>query len=142
MVARDSTIRTRATVAIVRRLKRSKAGAAATEFALILPLLLLILAGGLQFGVLMMTYNSMVNGARSAARALSLGDTSEAEVRTAVRNWMPAWVPDSAVTVTATAVGADRVRVDVSVPTVNATVLRLVPMSETLDVSIVMMREN
>lgn len=142
MVSNESSGMPSAVAACLDRCKRSKDGAAAAEFAIIFPVLLLIVAGALQFGVLMMTYNSMVNGARNAARSMSLGDTSDAEVKAAVRQALPGWVPSAAVTVTTQAVGTDRVQVDVSVPSANATVMRLLPMSDTLDVSIVMMRED
>lgn len=124
------------------RVRNSKTGAAAAEFAIMLPVLLLIMAGALQYGVMMMTYNSMVNGARSAARALSLGDATDAQVRTAVKNWLPGWVSDGAVTVTTTSIGTDRIRVDVSVPASETTVLRIGPMPETLAASVLMMREK
>jgi Flp pilus assembly protein TadG len=120
----------------------SRSGVAASEFALMLPLLMVILFGSLQYGIMLMTYNSMVNGARSAARAASLGDTSEADIRADLRNWLPAWVPADAATVTITNVGADDVRVDVSMPSANATVFRLGPMPATLTASVLMARES
>jgi hypothetical protein len=83
----------------------------------------------------------MVNGARSAARAASLGDASEADIKADLKNWLPAWVPADAATVTITNVGVDEVRVDVSMPSADATVFRLGPMPETLTASVLMARE-
>jgi Flp pilus assembly protein TadG len=126
---------------LVGRLVRSRSGVAASEFAMILPLILIMLFGMLQYGIMMMTYNSMLNGARSAARAASLGDSSEAVIKAELKNWLPAWVPSDVVTVSITNVGTNDVRVNVSLPSANATVLRLGPMPEFLTASVVMARE-
>lgn len=132
----------KAPAGLLARLRRARQGAAAAEFALILPVMLMVVAGALQYGVMAMTYNAMLNGARSGARALSLGDAAATDVRTAVRDWMPAWVPAADVTVTSEAVGANQVRVNVSVPGTSSTVFRLLPLPATLDVSVQMMLED
>lgn len=61
---------------------RSKArlgesGAAAVEFALILPLLLLFLFGVVQFGFLFSVYNTMVHAAREGARGMAVEQLDE-----------------------------------------------------------------
>lgn len=115
---------------------------AAAEFVFILPLLLLIVFGTIQYGVLLLTYNSLVNGTRSAARAASLGEQTNTQIAAAMRTWLPAWVPASSITVTTTPIGADRIEVNVTVPSADATVLRFGPMPANLSASIVMMRET
>ncbi len=126
---------------LLQSLRRSRTGVAAAEFALLLPLLLSIFSGALQYGTLMFTYNSMLNSARSAARAASLGESSNAQIKADLRSWLPAWVPADAITVETTALSGDRIRVDVSIPSSQATVLRFGPMPATIGTSIIMARE-
>jgi hypothetical protein len=52
---------------------RSKRGAALVEFALILPILLMLFLGIIEFGVLMMHQLTLVQVAREGSRAASLG---------------------------------------------------------------------
>ena len=57
-------------------------GVAALEFAFVLPFLVIILAGIVQFGAIFFIQNNMVNVAREVSRALSVGSietTAEAE---------------------------------------------------------------
>jgi Flp pilus assembly protein TadG len=54
-------------------------GAASVEFALILPVLLLVLFGIVQFGLLFSVQNQMVNAAREAARAMAVEGATETE---------------------------------------------------------------
>ncbi len=53
--------------------RRSDGGATAVEFAFILPVLLMIVAGIVQFGAIFFLQNNMANAAREAARALAVG---------------------------------------------------------------------
>ncbi|WP_439534286.1 TadE/TadG family type IV pilus assembly protein [Polymorphobacter sp.] len=117
-------------------------GAAAAEFALILPLLLLLFFGSVQYGVLMFTYNSMLTTARNGARALAVGSATPTAVRTAVLAGMPGWVSPDSVTIVAGNVGADQVRTAITVPSAGATIMRLVPMPAEISVDVVMEREN
>ena len=48
-------------------LLKDKSGANAVEFAVVLPVLLLIVLGIIQFGVIFFTYNNMVQAARKLA---------------------------------------------------------------------------
>ena len=61
---------------------RSERGAAAIEFALVLPLLLLIVAGITDFGRAFYTQIVMTNGAREGVRLVAMGfPESDAQVR-------------------------------------------------------------
>lgn len=53
--------------------RQSNSGATAVEFAFILPVLLMIVAGIIQFGAIFFLQNNMANAAREAARALAVG---------------------------------------------------------------------
>lgn len=65
----------------VNRMKRSK-GQSLVEFALVMPLLMLILVGIIEFGFMFSGYLSLTNASREAARVISLGGTYiEAEAR-------------------------------------------------------------
>ena len=62
--------------------KHSEDGAAALEFAILLPILMLILFGIIEFGFLLNRYVSVTAAAREGARVMSLGfDQSESEER-------------------------------------------------------------
>ncbi len=65
--------------AFVMSLLRDKDGANAVEFAIVAPVLLLIVLGIIQFGVILFTYNNMVQAAREAARTLAVQETTAAE---------------------------------------------------------------
>lgn len=56
-----------------RRLWVSEAGAAAVEMALVLPILLFILIGIIQFGVVLFTHNNMLHVAQEASRQVAVG---------------------------------------------------------------------
>ena len=55
------------------RLARDERGSPAVEFALIAPVLILLVLGIVQFGFAFYTYNEMMNGAREGARRLAVG---------------------------------------------------------------------
>jgi Flp pilus assembly protein TadG len=76
----ESMMRRRGTERGLFRGTRPDLGAAAVEFALILPLLLVLLFGIMQFGYTFFEYNEVVAAAREGARSASIGKT-DAEVR-------------------------------------------------------------
>ncbi len=57
---------------------RDEAGAAAVEFAMILPVLVLILTGIIQFGMLMFAQNQMTSVARDTSRRIAVGELTNA----------------------------------------------------------------
>ena len=59
-------------VSVLRRLRRSESGAEVIEFALTLPLLLLVVFGIIEFGFVFQQYEVVTNAAREGARIASL----------------------------------------------------------------------
>ena len=79
-----------------------------------LPVLLLLMFGTFQTGLLMFSYNVMINAARDTARAMAVCTITDATTATnQVLKNLPAWVPASGWTITPT-FGSD-VSVTVSV---------------------------
>ena len=71
-----------------RRFRHDERGAELIEFALILPLLLAMLAGIVDFGRMFQRLEVTTNAAREGARLASLPGYSEADVRNRVRDYM------------------------------------------------------
>ena len=99
---------------------RSERGQSLTEFALVLPLLMLVLFGIIQFGIVFNNYISLTDavrsGARKAATSRNLPDppgATIAQVRKAASELKPA---DLQVTVESTWVPLEDVRVSASYP--------------------------
>lgn len=120
--------------------RNRRSGAVAAEFALIVPLLSVLMFGVLQFGFVIYTQTAMETAARTGARQIAFG-TSEAAAKSATRGALPGWV-SSAATVNTIADDDGNARVTVSVPGANAAILGLVPMPETLTASVAMPRVN
>lgn len=83
---------------------RDDRGAAAVEFALILPVLLLLLLGIIQFGITFYQWIEMEHAAREGARWGSLGYTAT-DIRAKVKEAAPGLSPalsDAQITVTPT----------------------------------------
>jgi Flp pilus assembly protein TadG len=68
------------------RSARSRRGAAALEFAIVAPLLLLIFIGMMEFSRAMTVLGLLANGARSGARAGAITPGTYSDVGTAVQN--------------------------------------------------------
>ncbi len=62
-----------------RSLGKDESGANAVEFALVAPVLIILMLGIIQFGMILYTHNNMVQAAREASRILAKEDTTEAE---------------------------------------------------------------
>ena len=71
------------------------------EFALITPLFLSLIVGGLEFAFVMFSYSAMQSGTDFAARTISTNNGTVADATNLVRSRLPSWI-QSAVTVTVT----------------------------------------
>lgn len=105
-------------------LRASEAGSAAVEMALVLPILLLILMGIIQFGMVFFVHNSMQHLAQEASRLVAVGSTPMAEAES--------WIQDRLVPLNAPylisveSVGAgdgDDIVITISVPLAAAAIL-------------------
>ena len=70
---------------------RRQSGLATLELALVLPLLILVLAGIVQFGGLFYLQNKMINLARDAARRLAVGEITSNQAQTLISAGLSAW---------------------------------------------------
>ena len=67
---------------------RNERGAALIETAITIPIVLLIAVGIFEFGRAYQTWQVLTNAAREGARVAILGETTDDQVRSAVRNYM------------------------------------------------------
>ncbi len=124
---------------------RDRRGSAALEFAMVLPMLVTVLIGTMQYGLLMFTYASMLDAARNATRKLAVSVASESQARTAALAVLPSWIAAARWTVTPQdtgTTGTTSVQTTISVGSSYASVLHLVPMPATLTVKVVMRKES
>jgi len=70
---------------------RGRSGAAAAEFALVLPIFLAMLFGIIQFGSVLFLHNNMVNAAREAVRRMSVAEMNGPEAEAYVMNYLANW---------------------------------------------------
>ena len=71
-------------IARLRRALKSTNGAVAIEFAILLPVLIAVLFGIIQYGLVLNTRQLMVYAAREAARSYAVGESTEAEAEALV----------------------------------------------------------
>lgn len=79
-----------AEVTMHKSLLRSEKGAQLVEFALVLPLLLLVVLGIAEFGFMFQRYEVLTNAAREGARIAVLPGYSDADVQARVGNYLTA----------------------------------------------------
>lgn len=68
--------------------RKNERGAAAVEFALILPLLLLLVFGGIEFGLVMFNKQMLTNASREAAReGITISRPSDTTIENTARDY-------------------------------------------------------
>ena len=110
--------------------RRAKSGAAALEFALVVPILLTLLFAIIQFGSVVFVQNNMVNAAREGARRIAAADVTSGEATTMMQNMLGNWnLPFTYnIALPNPANPADRnVVVTVSVPAIDARIVSYPP---------------
>lgn len=95
------------------KLLRRQQGQSLVEFALVLPVLILIIMGIIEFGSLWMTMNVLSGAAREGVRIAAVTAPDQAQVENAVKNVLtPANITSAKITVSGPN-GADEVTVTV-----------------------------
>ena len=102
----------------LRALWRGRDGAAAVEFAFILPILLLLFSGIVQFGSIMFLENHMTNVARETSRRVAVGELAQADAEGSVQQALVNWGVTYQVSVTTSSAGGgnDDITVAISLP--------------------------
>ncbi len=144
----ESTTETRKGLrgALLRTLGRDERGTAAIEFALIIPFLLLMFSGILQFGSVMFLESHMNNVAREASRQVAVGALDEDDAEEMVRNALINWGVTYQVTVTTEDDDDDDedVTVAISLPMSEAAIIDVLGLFDTgnLSTSVTMRMES
>jgi Flp pilus assembly protein TadG len=130
------------------RPRLGRRAAAVVEFAVVVPVLILLIFGMIEFARLMMVEQVLTNGARVGARKASLPGTTSSDVTTAVSSYMTnSGLSGFTTTVSpdpSTANPYDSITVTVSIPFNNVSWLP-VPMflgGKTLSSSVIMAKES
>lgn len=130
-------------VSIARLTCRLDSGAAAAEFALLLPVLLLLFFGIVQYGLMFFTYNNMNNAAREGARALAVGDVDAAGAKSRAEGFLLDWTVPHA-TVQADVIpqsGINYARVRITMPGSEAGLMKYAPAPAQISAQVLMREE-
>jgi uncharacterized membrane protein len=113
---------------MVSRLVSCRRGVVSVEAALMFPVLILLVMGAMEFGLLIFTYSAMQSAAREATRQVAVNFATPAEVATAVAARLPQWSRDGAEVDVSESAPADPatnvIRVLVTMPAEEATPVR------------------
>ena len=122
---------------LLRALGRDQRGAAAVEFAFIMPILLLMFSGILQFGSVMFLENHMTNVAREASRRVAVGELTEADAATMVQGALVNWGVTYQVSIATVDAddGNQDVTVAISLPLPDAALMDVLGLFETGNLS-------
>ncbi len=142
--AKASTTATRAKG--LRTLWRDRDGAAAVEFAFILPILLLLFSGIVQFGSIMFLENHMTNVARETSRRVAVGELAQADASSSAQQALVNWGVTYDVSVTSVDVGGGNqdIAVAISLPMAEAALMDVLGVfqSGNLAAAVTMRRES
>ena len=106
---------------------RDRDGAAAVEFAFILPILLLLFSGIVQFGSIMFLENHMTNVARETSRRIAVGELAQADAASSAQQALVNWGVNYEVSVATIDVGGgnQNIAVAISLPMREAALMDL-----------------
>lgn len=130
------------TVKTLSKITADQGGSVLLEFTVVAPLLLLLCFGIVQYGLAFLVYNNMYDAARQGARQLAVSTadsaTAEAEAEATVMELLVDWPTNWVVTPED---GEDDVSVTITVPAVEASIIKVVPMVTELRAEVVMRKE-
>ncbi len=125
--------------------RRGKSGAAAVEFAIVLPIFLVMLFGIIQFGAVLFLHNNMVNAARETARRMSVAELTAAQAPAFAQTYLAGWNVAFNVLATEPAPGTINgdVFVQITAPASDAALINFpLPWSGNLVAEVTMRRES
>ncbi len=104
---------------------RDRDGAAAVEFAFIVPILLLLFSGIVQFGAIMFLENHMTNVARETTRRVAVGELNETDAESSAQQALVNWGVTYDVSVATIDVGGGNqdITVTISLPMAEAALM-------------------
>lgn len=105
---------------MLRRFIKDTAGVAVLEFALVLPILLVLGLQSMQFGWGLFVNHSMLEAVRSTTRSVSVGEITTSDVETTVKDRMNLTVDGLVVTATTT---ETTVTILASIPKANISIV-------------------
>lgn len=127
----------------VRLIWRDKRGGPAAEFALLVPIMMTVMLGIVQYGTLFYTYHAMTGAARTAARAIAIGSQNTSTAAATARTQLPKWVPSTDYTVAITdGVAGAQVSAQITAPSSKAAVIPYLPMPTDIVARVVMVKEG
>ena len=118
-------------------LVRNERGVAALEFAFVVPMLLSLTLGGMQYGLLLFVQSSMYNAARDGSRTYITGQTTAAAA-TIAKGELPTWVQNAgSLSVIVKDLGS-MVATTISVSSASAAIVTMVPMPGNISATVYM----
>jgi Flp pilus assembly protein TadG len=110
------------------RLVSCRRGVVSVEAALVFPVLILLVMGAMEFGLLIFTYSAMQSATREATRQVAVNFTAAGDVADAVAARLPQWSRAAAAVAVSQSAPADPatnvIRVVVTMPAGDATPVR------------------
>ncbi len=82
---------------ILDRLRRNRAGAVAAEFAMVSPVLLGLMFGTVEYGLILYSYSSMQTAARDVTRQVAVNTLAIGGASAEIKSRLPTWMRNDAV---------------------------------------------
>lgn len=115
------------------QLARNEAGTSAVEFAFVLPILMLLLTGMINIGMIMLAQNNMMRTAQNAARNLSLAQMNVTQTEVYIQEKLASFGQALTIDVTLPNTAA-------TPPETDVTVTLSVPMADVMPIDIIGMK--
>lgn len=122
----------------MRRFYRGERGSVFVEAALVLPIILILCFGTIQYSLALVANGNMYDAARQAARKVAVGSWTPAEARTNIAGMLVDWPTNWTINVVRS---GDEARVTITVPGAEAGILSVVPMPATFSAEVIMRME-